>query len=326
MVIGEMTPFVAPDSRWSRPSWVWALVALYAGGGVGLLMGVLAPLSDVAPVRFEAWLGVACFGVAAAVYGIGERIGHAGMVVLPLVGTIIVTVLVISANTRAGLVMTAFGYPWPGLYVGYYLGRRAVHANALLAAVGYGGALAHSGESRMVAVWVIVVGTVWVMSYVLACLVGQLRAQAERDQLTGLSNRPAFMAAAATALAQAQRTGSPLSIAVLDLDRLKLVNDREGHAAGDLLLAGVASAWRGELRRGDVLARFGGDEFVLLLPDSEQPVAAGVVARFALATDTPFSVGIAQLRADESLTALIGRADAAMYADKKLRRRALHAS
>jgi diguanylate cyclase (GGDEF)-like protein len=98
-------------------------------------------------------------------------------------------------------------------------------------------------------------------------LMQELRAAALRDQLTGLANRRAWDERFAYDLATASRSARPLSVAVIDLDELKHVNDTHGHAHGDRVIQRCAQAWRGAVRDTDFIARLGGDEFLVLLPD-----------------------------------------------------------
>jgi len=105
----------------------------------------------------------------------------------------------------------------------------------------------------------------------------RLRDISERDPLTGLANRRRFGDAFATEWRRAHRDGRPLSIAVIDVDHFKLYNDRLGHQAGDTCLAAVAAAARDSVHRaGDLAARWGGEEFVLLLPETSEDGAAAV--------------------------------------------------
>lgn len=106
---------------------------------------------------------------------------------------------------------------------------------------------------------------------------------ATRDPLTDLYNRRVFWELFEYEVARAQRHGYQFALLVIDLDNFKLVNDNYGHATGDRYLQGVAHVIRGILRPGDIFARHGGDEFVLLLPDSNQQTA-GVVAQRLLET------------------------------------------
>jgi diguanylate cyclase (GGDEF)-like protein len=146
-----------------------------------------------------------------------------------------------------------------------------------------------------------------------------LAEQARRDPLTGLVNRRGWEETLAAEMARARRTGAPLSILMLDLDGLKAFNDTCGHLAGDQLLAAVARSWESRLRPTDVLARYGGDEFVAVLPGCEQGTALRVAE--ALLTGLPpgaaCSVGVAEWDGGEPGEALVARADTALYDGKR---------
>lgn len=144
-------------------------------------------------------------------------------------------------------------------------------------------------------------------------------AMARSDPLTGLANRRAWDDELRRELAQAQRRQWPLCVAMIDLDRFKEFNDDQGHPAGDELLRESAATWRVVLRASDVLARYGGDEFALLLPDCGIGDATNVVSR--LRSSTPLaqtcSAGIAMWDGSESPAELISRADEALYDAKR---------
>ncbi len=162
--------------------------------------------------------------------------------------------------------------------------------------------------------------TVWVATLLLSALVARLRAQADTDPLTGLLNRTGFAKAANREHALAGRTGAPLTVAVLDLDGFKHVNDAHGHAAGDRVLAELADAWMRTLRPGDVLARYGGDEFVVMFPATAAADAAEPIARMRGAHPAEWSAGIVEWRRGETLQACLGRADERLYEAKAARR------
>jgi diguanylate cyclase (GGDEF)-like protein/PAS domain S-box-containing protein len=150
-------------------------------------------------------------------------------------------------------------------------------------------------------------------------LMRRLETAALTDQLTGLPNRRAWEETLDRELARAARDGHPVCVAVLDLDGFKVYNDHHGHLAGDLLLAQAAEAWRAELRGGDVLARYGGDEFAALIPGRRLETALAVVERLRRATPqgSGCSAGVAVWDQRESATGLFGRADAALYVAKE---------
>jgi diguanylate cyclase (GGDEF)-like protein len=152
------------------------------------------------------------------------------------------------------------------------------------------------------------------------------------DELTGVPNRRAFIAAAGQELARAQRSGRSPSLVMLDLDHFKAINDCHGHAAGDAVLRAVADTLRRSLRGQDVVARWGGEEFILLLPETDLGGAAHVaeairqaLAGLAVTFDgtsltVTGSLGVARLPAGGSLDDAAARADHALYRAKELGR------
>ena len=148
--------------------------------------------------------------------------------------------------------------------------------------------------------------------------VRHLEAAALTDPLTGIANRRCFDHELPRALARARRSGEPLSVAMLDLNRFKALNDAQGHEAGDRLLRAVAHAWLDALRGTDLLARIGGDEFAVLLPGCSAADHGAVAARLRAACphDAGCGLGLALWDGREDRDALLRRADRAMYADK----------
>jgi diguanylate cyclase (GGDEF)-like protein/PAS domain S-box-containing protein len=141
---------------------------------------------------------------------------------------------------------------------------------------------------------------------------------ARTDPLTGLPNRRVWTERIAVELHRAARSHEPLTVAVLDLDDLKTLNDTQGHAAGDRLLQTVSVAWQQQLRETDLLARVGGDEFWLLFPACPAGVEDGLLARMraAMPPGQSFSVGTATWDGTESSSQLLVRADQALYQAK----------
>jgi diguanylate cyclase (GGDEF)-like protein len=141
------------------------------------------------------------------------------------------------------------------------------------------------------------------------------------DELTGVYRRGAGQLALAQEVDRARRAGRSLVLAMIDVDALKAVNDREGHAGGDALLRAAAAAITSSLRSYDVTVRWGGDEFVCGLSDMTLELAANRLAeiRRTLAVARPgasVSAGHAELREGDTLDALIARADSALYVAK----------
>lgn len=151
-----------------------------------------------------------------------------------------------------------------------------------------------------------------------ADLMTRLEELADTDELTGLPNRRGWNRELSVALSTARRRRSPLCIALIDVDFFKAVNDERGHQAGDRLLKAAAAGWRSTLRPADVLARPGGDEFTLLLPDCDLDRAGTVLERLREATPggRTCSIGVAQWDGAEHGDELVGRADEALYRAK----------
>jgi diguanylate cyclase (GGDEF)-like protein len=146
---------------------------------------------------------------------------------------------------------------------------------------------------------------------------GHLRALARRDDLTAVANRRAWVEELQRAIRGAD-PGSPLAVALLDLDHFKDYNDRAGHQAGDRLLREISAAWSSQLRRSDLLARIGGDEFAVLLRDCSPEAAEDVMQRLcaSVADGVTCSAGLAAWEEGEPPQALMARADAALYRAK----------
>lgn len=149
------------------------------------------------------------------------------------------------------------------------------------------------------------------------------------DELTGLPNRRGFLDAAQVELARARRSGRPLAIVMADLDHFKHVNDRFGHAGGDAVLRSVAAVLRSSIRSEDLVARWGGEEFILLLPETDragawqaaEKVRLAVAAREIPVDATPVRVtasfGVAAHAPDRTLDSTIADADRALYRAKE---------
>jgi diguanylate cyclase (GGDEF)-like protein len=151
-----------------------------------------------------------------------------------------------------------------------------------------------------------------------------LAEHAHTDALTGLANRRSWDDQLERALAHATRSHETVSVALCDVDLLKQVNDREGHAAGDALIREVARCLGDGARAADLLARIGGDEFALLLAGADRDAAAEVLDRLTsgLPAGRSVSVGIAEWDGRESAAELVARADARMYERKRVGRAA----
>lgn len=146
----------------------------------------------------------------------------------------------------------------------------------------------------------------------------ELGEQAHTDALTGVANRRRWDSALQAALATATRSGTSLTVGILDLDLFKAYNDTRGHPAGDALLITVSRAWQTALRDEGLLARLGGEEFGLLLPGCVADAAAGFadLLRELVPDGQTVSIGLTSHRPTDSPGDIMSRADAALYTSK----------
>jgi diguanylate cyclase (GGDEF)-like protein len=157
----------------------------------------------------------------------------------------------------------------------------------------------------------------------------RLQMEAARDPLTGLLNRRALEAQAVQLLAEAEKSGQPVSLLLLDLDHFKAVNDTHGHAAGDAVLRGVAEVLMREIRQDDLACRWGGEEMLAVLRNCDLVHAEQRALRLRAAITAAQPGGVPELRVTASigvaavpehgarLDALIKRADKALYVAKR---------
>jgi diguanylate cyclase (GGDEF)-like protein len=156
-----------------------------------------------------------------------------------------------------------------------------------------------------------------------------IEAQATLDSLTGLPNRRGFDRLATQAIADARREQKSLSAMLLDLDHFKRLNDTHGHLAGDQVLTGFADDVRRCLRESDIICRWGGEEFIILLKDTNTTGARRVAEKIRLlaeqhtyvfsgnALQVTVSLGLTELHPADTLQSLIARADQALYSAKQ---------
>jgi diguanylate cyclase (GGDEF)-like protein len=157
----------------------------------------------------------------------------------------------------------------------------------------------------------------------------RLYRQATRDSLTGLFNRGALTISLQQEANWAQRYNRPLTVLLMDLDRFKRINDSYGHLTGDLVLQTFALTLEEQLRKADIIGRYGGEEFIAVLPETGLPQAEEVAERVRAAchlknvappdhgeVNFTTSIGVTQLRPNEDLETMLARVDEALYSAK----------
>jgi diguanylate cyclase (GGDEF)-like protein len=305
--------------------------ALLFGAGAVTLGAVLgAPDPDVTDHTALGACAVA-YGLAALVLLLWRPPTLLLHAICPL-GTVAATAAV-ALSEPVGL--TPVFYLWPMLVAAYFLRRREVLANYTFMALACGAALALWVDPVLrLAMFLAVLAITGVATAVIVVLrervlelVQRLRTLASRDSLTGALNRGAFEQRLDAELARTERTAIPLALVVFDVDHFKSINDSFGHAAGDQVLRGISDTVSGSLRRSDVFGRLGGEEFGLLLPDTDAQGAATVADKLRRMLSAPavagrsltVSFGVAQAPRNGSWGArkLLAEADRALYAAKR---------
>ncbi|GAB3315868.1 hypothetical protein GCM10027451_31910 [Geodermatophilus aquaeductus] len=298
------------------------LALLYGCAASTCAAGALWPMHPRTPVVLLTALAAVGGVGSAALWHLRDRapmaLVHAALALL----SVLTALLAWRSVTAVGVVGLGPVLVALGVLAGHVLPPAAarLHVAGGVAVVTVGALAAAPGG--FVSSWLAAVVTAAVLTEAQIRQSGALRYAAGTDALTGVANRRAWEAEAARLVALASRTGEPLTVAVLDLDGFKAVNDTAGHSAGDALLRSLAAQWSAELRRSDLLGRLGGDEFVLCLPGTDAVRCAELLERLHAVSGSPWSAGTATVRPGEDLDAALVRADAALYREKHARRSA----
>jgi GGDEF domain-containing protein len=277
------------------------LAVVYGTSGLLCWFAAAVPMDEATPVGLLWVLGGIGLSVGALLRSTAGRVPpwllHAGVALL----SVLIGVLAWRSATAVGVVGLGPALIAVSLYAAHFLPLPAARVHGAIAVVsGSVGAWA-AAPSDFLSAWIAVVLAVVVLTEVQGRLARQLRRAAGTDPLTGVANRRAWEEQAVGHLSRAARTGEPLSFAILDLDDFKEVNDRDGHRAGDDLLRALTAGWRRRLRRADLLGRYGGDEFVLCLPATDETAAWELMV--ALAGTHPFTwtAGVTAARPGDDL-------------------------
>ena len=313
--------------RVNKKLMAYTAAAMYGGAAFdGSIEGLLPgdPSFAIAPV-------LGSIAITAVLVGIGPRLPRAALALLGPIGVALIA-YALTATTGAG--DGAVLYMWPVLWTTFFFGRRG--AISIVACVGVAHAttlLLLPAASSYPGRWVDVMVSVSVVAVVILTLVHrndllltQLAGEARTDALTGLLNRRGFEERASHELAHARREAQPIAVVMFDIDYFKRINDERGHEIGDRVLARIGQLLAAHARDIDVVARLGGEEFVVLLPGCASYDAAVFAERVraALAADdgaelpvVRVSAGVLSALAPSNIEAMLQGADAALYSAKR---------
>lgn len=338
MVIQNVRAADAEELRWLRTGWLRrmlrrtstysvvtaALMLLFASLGLAELVE-----NDISV--FEVMLSIAIFlagvsfAVTVAIFGL-ELPRWVGLA-LVVAHAVVSTYYLGFSDERQNAIAALQELPIMAMYFSWFYGARIARAGVLVILIVAGtamfmGPFAGNGADAGTDLF----GPVNIVSaaiFTWLCLEAglfvrhRIRLESSTDHLTGALNRRGFLAKARLEFRRAQRHGRPVSIALLDLDKFKEINDESGHAAGDDLLKTLAAQWMSLSRSSDLVGRLGGDEFALLLPETDDADARAMMHRMRELSSHPWSWGVAQARAGETVERVIARADGQMYDDKR---------
>lgn len=288
--------------------------AFYVMGGVlGLVITAIAPGSEGnRPLVGTAAAIALLLGLTLLAWG--PRLPHGIHHAYVAIATVLVTVAVHSFPNTVGAISLAAFYVFVACDAALFFR--------------WSQAAAHIAFAVLLCLWVlptrdlpwwsglIPAGVTFGVGVVVGILT-RMASEADIDVLTGLHNRRGFDRALNGAIELATRTGQGLSLVLVDLDRFQKINDHLGHRAGDAVLQRVADTWSALLQPGQVLARYGGDAFALLLPNTTEQAAILLTEQLRAAVTTGCSAGVTSWQPGESGSLLVSRADVGLYRAKQ---------
>ena len=264
---------------------------------------------------------VLALGVAATPVLLGNRFHPAAGIVGCWLFAAVTSLQIAAGSNQIMTVNNLVLYPMISCYLGWFFHPAVARATVAAQFALSGVALVVSDHPEVFTTWANLVLASCFCLETARYLCSRLDRQLVSDGLTGAMNRLGLAQRLRAELDRSTRTGAPLTVAAIDLDGFKLINDRLGHLAGDQALVAVVAQLRRSLRPSDTVARVGGDEFVVLLPDTTRDAAIAILSRLQAGSDTPWTFGLVAARPSDSMQSLISRADEDLYVHKNRRSR-----
>lgn len=319
--------------------WYWQLSdLLILSGFFSLYLGIAKLYTKAIQLQFEVLLAVSCL-LAYLLLIDGPASLRLGGVVFSLVSMLI---FARCAQVEWQTIRQSFGYFYAGLFAAplclfslFFLWRcldTLLQPNPSIATLSLQSS--ESAKQLWFFIVLILIMNLNLVGYAISRLVSKIRQLADKDLLTGVWTRRIIMQQLEYYLRDSMRNQRPFTVLLLDLDHFKQLNDQYGHACGDKALQTATHILQQQLRQGDWLGRFGGEEFVVILPDTLQAQALEIAERLRLtlaetAMPAPISraltlsIGVAEHHSGQSVPELLERADQAMYRAKASGRNAV---
>lgn len=291
----------------------------FAVVSVMLAVSLLVPLEATALPELRAALMLYALGVVVMLIVLGQRVTAKMIHVQICVGIAASLLLVASSGTSIGAITSSNSLIIVAAYVGFWLARTVALSYVAAFSVGLLAVFAEGGYlPELLIPWMFVTTLSVGLVITFGTLVRQLNRQLVTDPLTGLLNR-AGLFSLVDLRGEPARLAGPRCIMVIDLDDFKSINDCHGHLAGDRILRDFGTVLRAATRPEDVAIRSGGDEFVLLLPQTVVAQAEQLALRLRGDMPLEWSYGVTEWMQSEDIDVALARADAQMYRNKARR-------